>query len=266
MEILKKSIETAFSPLGIVVLLISAGIFFCMAKRRSSAGRRLLIGGGLLFFVFLFSPLAECLILGLERQYRPLLLPPESPKIDRIVVLAGYAEENPGYPVTSNVSEQTLRSLSEGLRLYRMTPGAKLILSGGVARQGDKPVAAIMADFLHQMGVPFEDLIVEGNSHNTYQNLLEVRKLVGLRPFFLVATGCDMRRAVAVARKLELRSIPAPAGIWTLQHHPAHARAYERLAELMSDCAHPSLTRLSKLQWAYHEYIGYIWYRLLGRI
>jgi uncharacterized SAM-binding protein YcdF (DUF218 family) len=266
MEILKNSVEIVFSPIGIVALLMILGLGFSFSKQHRIAGRRLLLCGGLLFLIFLFSPLAESLMLGLERYNSPLFSPPPSPKIDRIVVLAGYAEENPRCPITSNVSEQTQVSLSEGLRLYRLIPGAKLILSGGVARPGDKPVAAIMADFLRQLGVTDKDLIVEGNSRNTYENLLEVKKLVGSQPFILVALGCDLRRAVAVAQKLQMQSVPAPAGLWTLQHHPANMSVPQRVADLLSGFAHPSVTRLSKLQWAYHEYVGYIWYQLLGRL
>jgi uncharacterized SAM-binding protein YcdF (DUF218 family) len=266
METVKGLIEIVFSPLGIMVLLIGVGILLCFFKRHLYVGRRLLICGGLLFLIFLFSPIAEYLILGLEKNYQPLLSPPVSPTIERIVVLAGYGRENPGYPITSNVSEQTLCTMSEGLRLYRLIPGAKLLLSGGVVRQGDRSVAATMADFFRQMGVPTKDLIVEGNSLNTYENLLQVKKIVGSKPFILVALGCDLRRAVAVARKLNMNPIPAPTCLWALPHHSMDMNASEWIADFFTSFAHPSFSNLTRLQWAYHEYAGYVWYRLLGRI
>jgi uncharacterized SAM-binding protein YcdF (DUF218 family) len=265
METTKRLIEIIFSPLGIVVLLTSAGIVLSFSKRRNRGGIRLLKGAGFLFLLFLFSPLARFLMLGLERQYPPLLKIPEQ-KIDRIVVLSGYAEENRSFPITSNVSEQTICTITEGLRLYRLIPGAKLIMSGGVARSGDKPVAAIMADFLQQMGVPAPDLIVEGNSRNTYENLIEVKKLIGSSPFILVAQGCDLKRAAAVARKLGMQPIPSPAGLWAAQHHRLNMSIIERITDFFVSFAHPSIANLSRLQWAYHEYVGLLWYRLLGRI
>lgn len=265
MLIAKRLIEIAFSPLGIMTILFAAGLLISAARRHSRLGHRFLIWGGLLFLVFLFSPLAEYLMLSLERPYPPMLAPPESPRINRIVVLAGYAEENPGFPITSKVSEQTMCRISEGLRLYRLIPGAALILSGGIAREGEKPVAAMMADFIQQMGAPAKDLIVEGKSRNTYENLYEVKKLVGSDPFILVAAACDLRRALAVAKKLQMAPIPAPACIWASQHHPKNTGAGERIATFFKRFI-PSLDNLSRLQWAYHEYLGYIWYRLLGRI
>ena len=266
MEIIKRSIEAIFSPVGILVFLASAGVLLSFGRRRRPIALRLLIGSALLFLIFLFSPLAQYLMLGLERQYPPLLNPPESPKVDQIVMLAGYAEENPGFPITSNLSDQTTCVLSEGLRLYRLIPGAKMITSGGIARRGDQPVAAIMADFLQQMGVPAKDLIVEGRSQNTHENFVEIKKIVGAQPFILVALGCDLKRAAAVAKKLRMQPIPAPAGLWAAQHHRAGMGLSEKIADFFASFAHPSLTNFSKLQWAYHEYVGLFWYRLLGRV
>ena len=265
MELIRKLAELTFSPVGIMTILTATGLSLSVFRRRSRSGRRLLIWGGLLFLVFLFSPLAEYLILSLERPYAPMLSPPAEPGINRIVVLAGYAEEYPGFPITSNVSGETLCRMSEGLRLYRLLPGSSLILSGSVVRKGDKPVAVLMADFLQQMGVPARDLIVEANSRNTFENLYEVKKLVGSNPFILVTSACDLRRAMAVARRLRMAPVPAPACIRALQHHPKDAGFRERAAVFFRRFI-PSLDNFSKLQWAYHEYIGYIWYMLLGRI
>jgi len=263
-EVLKKSIEITFSPLGILVLLLALGVILALIRKHSRTGRRLLICAALLFLIYLFSPLSIYLTWHLEKQFEPLLSPPKSPKISRIAVLAGYAEEHPKFPITSNVSPQTICSLTEGLRLYRLIPEAKLITSGGVARSGEKPVAALMADFLRQMGVPSADLIVEGNSQNTYENLSKIKELVGGDPFILVAAACDLRRAVAVAKKLKMSPVPAPSCIWTLQNHPKNASAKERFLGFLK--SPPSLNNLIRLQWAYHEYLGYKWYQLLDRI
>ena len=186
--------------------------------------------------------------------------------MDRIVVLAGYAEEHPGFPITTLVSEQTIYSMSEGLRLYRLLPGAKMIMSGGIVRDGEKPVAAAMSEFLQQMGVPAPDIIVEGRSRNTYENLVEVKKLVGSSPFILVAQACDLRRAMAVAKKLQMQPIAAPARHRALQYHlnkgmPEIIKRYLGIRRVFIGGQ-----SWKRCQWAYHEYVGYLWYQLLGRI
>jgi uncharacterized SAM-binding protein YcdF (DUF218 family) len=266
MEFWKRTFEIIFSPIGILSILLFSGIILSFAKRHIRAGRRLLICGALLFIVFVFTPLAHYLMWNLEKDFPPLLALPLTPKADRIVILAGYAEEHPGFPITSNVSEQTMANMSEGLRLYRMVPQAKVILSGGVAKTGEKPVAAVMADFVRQLGVPEQNVVVEGNSRDTYQNMIEVKKLIGPVPFILVASACDLRRAVAVSRKLQMNPIPAPAYIRTLQKHPVNSTIADELSLYIENRGYVSLENLSRLQWAYHEYLGYVWYSLLGRI
>jgi uncharacterized SAM-binding protein YcdF (DUF218 family) len=265
MDFIKKSVEIILSPLGITTILIALGIILSCTGKHSRAGRRLLISGGLLFLILLFSPLSEYLVLSLEREYPPMLMPPASIKINAIVVLAGYAEENKGFPITTNVSEQTVCSASEGLRIYRLLPGSKIILSGGVVREGEKSVAASMSELLQQIGVPARDIVIEGNSKNTYENLVEVGKIVGSRPFVLVAQALDMRRAMAIARKLHMNSIPAPSCHWVLQYH-TNTGTREVLGRHLSALFYPSPKNLFRIQWAYHEYIGYWWYQLLGRI
>ena len=92
----------------------------------------------------------------------------------------------------------------------------------------------------------------------------KVKEFVGEDPFILVAAACDLRRAVAVAKKLQMNPVPAPSIIWTLQHHPKNTGAIGQFIGFLK--GGPSLNNLSRLQWAYHEYLGYIWYQLLDRI
>jgi uncharacterized SAM-binding protein YcdF (DUF218 family) len=140
-----------------------------------------------------------------------------------------------------------------------------MIMSGGGTGQGERPVAATMADFLQQTGVPAQDLIVEGRSTTTYENLMEVKKLVGATPFILVAQACDLRRAMGVAKKLQMNAVAAPACYWALQYH-TNIGPSEEFVTYLETMRHPTTERLFRIQWVYHEYLGYVWYRLLGRI
>jgi uncharacterized SAM-binding protein YcdF (DUF218 family) len=266
MDTLKRTVEVAISPLGIMSLFLVGGVILSLSGRRLRQGRRLLLSGVLLYLIFTFSPLAEILVRSLEKPFEPMLVPPAEPKIERIVVLSGYGEFHPAFPVTSSLSGETVGRMTEGIRLHRLLPGSRLIVSGGVVREGDGPIALLMADFARQLGVRGEDILIERSSSTTYENLLEVRKMVGSNPFVLVTSACDLRRASAVARKLGMVAIPAPACIWALQHYPASMNAGQWITSFLEGFVHPSPTRLTRIQWAYHEYAGYLWYRLLGRV
>jgi uncharacterized SAM-binding protein YcdF (DUF218 family) len=266
METLKLAVEVIISPVGIMTLLMVAGAAVCLSGRNLRLGRRLLMSGALLYFVFVFSPMAEILVRGLERPFQPMLVPPAEPGVERIVVLSGYGEYHAAFPVTSNLSGETMCRLIEGARLHRLLPASRMIVSGGVVHAGDKPIAALMADFLLQLGVREGDILVEGNSRTTYENLVEVRSMVGSHPFILVTSACDLRRASAVAHKLGMNPLPAPACFWALPHYPAEMDGWQWVCSFIDGFAHPSTARLTRIQWACHEYLGYSWYRLLNRL
>ncbi len=266
MEIVKRLVEFATSPVGVMAILLAAGVILILRRRHFLAGRRLLAAGALLCAVYIFSPLAEVLIYGLEKDYRPLLAPEPESSPRRIVVLSGYGEEHAAVPVTSTISTETCCRLAEGIRLYRLLPGAKLVLSGGVLREGDKAVAGIMADFCRQAGIPAEDLIVEGASLTTYENLVQVQKMLENEPVILVTSGFGLRRALAVAGRLGMEVTPAPACLWSIQHLGPDMGWKEWLTTAAGGFAYPSLARLVYIQRAWHEHLGYLWYLLLGRL
>jgi uncharacterized SAM-binding protein YcdF (DUF218 family) len=184
--------------------------------------------------------------------------------VEAIVVLSSYGEQHSTTPVTSNLSDDTIGRLVEGIRLYRQNPRAKLLMSGGSLKEGDPAIAILMADFLRAMGIPGDSILVEGNSKDTHGNLLEVRNILGEKPFLLVTSGYHLRRAMAVAKILKMHAIAAPAQIWTLQNYPSDMTWIAWTLRAIKSFSTPSLYRLIYLQRASHEYVGYLWYQLRG--
>jgi len=266
MSTLKNGIEACLSPVGIMTLLFIAGLVMSVDRRTSRIGRRCLSAGSCLYLVFLFSPLAAILIASLERPFPSMRLPDTASSVRAIVVLGGYGRDRSSLPPTSKLSTETLARMVEGIRLSRALPGAKLVLSGGVAGRGGRPVARLMADVAIIMGVPERDIVIEGKSATTYENLVEVKTKIGSEPFFLVTSACDLRRAAAVASKLGMKPVAAPAAIWAAQNYPAGMSWSDWLWTVVGDVAAPSTLRFAYIQRAYHEYLGYVWYWMLGRV
>ena len=169
-------------------------------------------------------------------------------------------------PVTSQLSVETIARVVEGIRLYRQSPGARLILSGGVLRPMDAPLAKLMADFAKSLGVPERDIVLEASSTTTFENLLEVKKIVGAESFILVTSSGDLWRAMAVARKLDMKTLPAPAAIWSSRYYRPGMTWRELIWKFADDLGYPSTERLEYLQRAHHEYLGYFWYWIHGRV
>ncbi len=266
MDFIKQWLTAALSPVGIMTLLLALGLVFSLFRRKSPAGRRLILTGAVLALVFLLTPVSELLVADLERPFPPLLYPKISSDSRLIVVLSHYGEDRPNLDAINRLSPESVIRVVEGIRLYRELAGTRLVLSGGILREGDRPVARLMADFCRDMGVPQDDIVTEEHSSTTYENLVQVQKIVGSAPFLLVTSASHMRRAMAVANRLGMRPMAAPAGFWTASYHAAGITRPEWLRQVWGGFFQPSTRRFLYIQRAYHENLGYLWYRLRGRV
>ncbi len=114
---------------------------------------------------------------------------------DYIVVLgAGLIGEK--------VSPLLAGRIKRGIEIYRLNPGAKIIMTGGQGPQEEIPEGEAMADYAIQQGIPFEDIIVERKARNTAQNIAFAHEL--MKPnskFCLVTNYFHLYRALVLAKR-----------------------------------------------------------------
>jgi uncharacterized SAM-binding protein YcdF (DUF218 family) len=265
MTTLKRTIEFCLSPVGIMTLLFLSGFVLGARHRTQRLGRRLLGSAACLYLVFLFTPLAEVLVSHLEQPFPPLRHVDPAARIRFVAVLGGYGWDFSGLSVTGRLSAETVARVAEGVRLVRELPGAKLVVSGGVLRYNDRPIAQLMADLARALGVSERDLVTEGKSRTTYENLLELRSHVGSECFILVTSACDLPRATAVAYRLGMKPLAAPVPVGAPQYHAGMSWP-DWASVVVEDLGTPAPGRLQYLQRWYHERLGFFWYRILGYV
>jgi uncharacterized SAM-binding protein YcdF (DUF218 family) len=148
------------------------------------------------FFLFgaaivIFTPFSNWLA-------RFFYVQPKLKKAQAIVVLSGgvYPSENLGF--------LTLERIIYGIKLYQKGYAPKIIFSGGAMQVGLRPDAELMAKLALSLGVPEDDILIEGESKNTFENIVNTFKLMQknhLNSALLVTTSFHMRRAQMVADK-----------------------------------------------------------------
>ena len=265
MDMFRSVCQFLITPAGIVSLCFVLSLFLIALGRR--IGKYLLVLGIIAFFAFSSSPLSTALLARLERRYPPLLDPKEIGKVDTIVVLTTVAWKDTAIPVTSQVGEGTVCRLLEAIRLFHLIPGAKVVISGGAldSERRNTPVSQIVGDLANTMGIPREKIILETNSTNTYENGVEVKKILGQKPFLLVTSASHLPRAVSVFKKLGSSPIPAPADFRALRlGSQVSVSKGDMLKEVISTL--PSSTHLAHSERALHEYVGFMWYWVRGWI
>lgn len=258
MFLLKKIISPLFFPAPLCVETLILGLIILWFTRRQKAGKTIASVGVGMLLIFSHPSISKILLRPLETQYPPLVLNsahlrPEATGLRFIVVLGGGYSSDPRIPVTSQLGEETMVRLVEGIRLYKELPGSKLILSGG--RLFDPvPQAEIMGKVAEAVGVSRQDIILESESKDTEEETQLIQPMVGKNPFILVTSAAFMPRSMALFKKLGMNPFASPTDYLANQTQ-----------EIDPYSLYPSGVGLLKAERAVHEYLGLAWAKLRGK-
>jgi uncharacterized SAM-binding protein YcdF (DUF218 family) len=141
---------------------------------------------------------------GVVRIIESRVPPPQTckaPMPDTIVVLsAGFARSPRSSQDFTAANVNSLHRLLAGVELWRRTPGAHLVVSGG----GSHGIAesTVLAALAQRLGVPAAAIRAETHSHDTWQNAREVAALSPAVPtrIWLVSSALHLPRALTAFR------------------------------------------------------------------
>ncbi len=211
----------------------------------------LLIVLSFLFLYLLSTPqIAYYLTSPLEEKVHPLL---NTGGAQAIVILGGgQRNDAPEYGGQSAVRSPTLMRLGYGAYLYRKT-NLPILVTGGKLLDDKSAEAKVMERALKEtFGISAR--WVEELSQNTLENAQlssEILKSYRLSTVILVTEAWHMRRAMLAFSSTGLKVLPAPTNFQDL------ASRSDFLNWL------PHAESLSVSSRALHEWIGYIWYRIV---
>ena len=254
MFLLKKIVSPLFSPLPFCIEILLLGLIVLLFTRKQRTGKVVVSLGVALLATLSYDAVPNGLLRPLEYKYDSPRNIKEISDAQWVVVLGGGHISDSRVPITSQISRTSLIRLVEGIRLLRMLPGSKLILSGG---GGFDPVpnAKIMADVAMAIGVDRRNLILESVSEDTKDEARLIQKIVGGDRFVLVTSASHMPRSVSLFEKLGMKPIPAPTA-----HQVKDRQAMD------PGMFFPSPGNLRKAEMAFHEYLGSVWARIRGQV
>ncbi len=250
----KKIVAPLFFPVPLCLEILLLGIFLLWFTRRKKAGKIVVSVGIVLLGILSYGFPSVALLRALEQKSPPLLQLDGSGDVKWVVVLGGGHTSDPRFPVTSQLGGSSLARLVEGIRLHRMLPGSKLVLSGGGVFD-PVPNAEVMAGVAIAIGVDPQDLVLESLSKDTKDEARLIKEIVGKDRFVLVTSASHMPRSMALFEKVGLDPIPAPTD---------HC-VKERQGGLSPGMFFPSAGRLGTAERVVYEYLGLAWARLRGQ-
>ncbi len=256
MFLFKKIVAALLAPLPLSIVAILLGLFLACYTRRKRAGHLLILIALTTLTLFSITPVSNTLVASLENQY-PSYQPQataETAHIRYVVVLGGGHISDPAVPVTSQINPSTLARVTEGVRLHKMLPSSRLVLSGGKVFD-DQPEAETMRQVAIIMGVKEENIVLDRRSRDTREQAINIKSLTRESGFILVTSAMHMPRSMALFEHQGLTPIPAPT------HHRARKQVLSGPAYFL-----PNANALLKSEQITHEYIGMAWAWLRGKI
>jgi len=199
----------------------------------------------MLLLIFSSGKTATLLLSPLEYAYPRV---PDQPTPARaIVVLAAYAADDPNMPLSARPNSSGLFRVVEGALLWRRCPDCAVVVTGR------SPTTSVMAELLVALGVPRARVQLDNDADSTGASAMNVRRLFGDAPLYLVTSAGHMPRSMAVFARAGMQPLPAPTD-YRLPKDVAQAKW--GLSVFHLECS----------DLAVHERVGLWWYRLRGRI
>ncbi len=245
---LKKVVSSLLMPLPAMLILAFLGLALVMFTTRRKTGCLVILTALCGIFLISFQPVSSRLLMPMERQYSVFL--PVDKTVDYVMVLGSGHVVDDQIPPTSELSRTGLMRLSEGIRVMRMYPGAKLILSGyGGSTQVSN--ARMMAKVALALGVSKPDIILLETAKDTWEEARQAAAFVKNKKIVLVTSASHMERALNEFNSAGINPVPAPTNFL----------AHKDVASSVSDYI-PKAVNLEQTERYWHETMGLMWQRL----
>ena len=215
--------------------------------------RALVVAGVGLLAACLALPVGTWAIRPLEDRFPQVTDPPA--QVDGVIVLGGAIDDLTSQDRHTPTLGAAANRLTSFVILARRYPHARLVFTGGSGDlvQGVATEAPFARELLASLGLPPERVVFEGASRTTWENAVEVSRLVQPQPgetWALLTSASHMPRSVGVFRAAGWQVLPWPVGY--------------RSRDAITGFA-PSLgDKLAVLDLAAHEWTGLLAYWLQG--
>lgn len=155
-----------FSPLIFVILLILGGLY--TFRKRKKLGF-FIFGSGIFLYFASITPIVNMVASPLEEK---IYINSEIESEAYVILGGGATTTSEGYEPKAHA----LKRIIKGAELYKNNP-KPIFISGGSPLEDRISEAEIYKNLLVNLGVPSEDIFVEIESKNTYENALFLDRL-----------------------------------------------------------------------------------------
>ena len=246
---MREFLSLIIMPLPVMYLiLITASILFISGHKKS--GKILLVIAGIWFLIISTPLIPRLLVKSLENRYPQLT--DESiknlPDSCDIIILGGGHSDDKDLSPNNQLSTNALGRVVEGIRIHKMIPGSRLILSGYRGRS-ELTQAGILYRTALMLGVDSASMATQILPVNTRMEAEEYSKSFGSDNQIVVVTSdIHMPRAMLLFKKAGLDPVAAPTN--QIIKYGSVKYRWKWM---------PSAGYISMMEAVIHEYAGMLW-------
>jgi uncharacterized SAM-binding protein YcdF (DUF218 family) len=211
-----------------------------------------------LVLIGLSLPATSWLCLGsLEWRSPPLQERPSD--VQAIVILSGGVRGPDEVLLRPELSGEALARCVEAARLYHQGRPCPVLCSGRVVESdyAERAATAATQELLADLGVARSDILTEDQSRTTYENARESTRVLesrGIRKIALISSSIHLLRAERCFQRLDVEVVSSGCDYRATRFKPTISKFI------------PSAESITHIGHVCHEWIGFAWYWLLGRI
>lgn len=259
--LLKKFVSFWLMPLSFCVTAMVVGLLLMWAAKRAKLGRAVLVGALALLMLLSNRFVSRVLVRPLEARYAPIPelragapVPEKLAGCRYVVVLGGGHGREPDAAATNLLAAGSLARIVEGVRVLRVLPEAKLVVSGPGDGSGAPTHAEVLARAAESLGISRERITKIEQARDTEEEARATREIVGSARIALVTSAWHLPRAMALCRSVGLDPVACPTDFTT------HLDDGLTLNDFLWD-----VESLGRSTLGFRERIGYLWIWLRGK-
>ena len=242
------------NPVALLYLLFIVG--FILLKLNWKRTGKIFLGITVIWLIIITTPFLPVLMINsLEGKYSQIsdscISNIHGPA--DIIILGGGHSDNKSLSPNNQLSATALCRLVEGIRIHRLIPDSRLVLSGYKGRS-ELPQALVQYRTAIILGIDTGSMAMQATPTNTRMEAEVYSRNSGAKNnLILVTSARHMPRAMMLFQNYGINPIAAPSDF--ILKNETHNNPLEWL---------PSSDNITKMKMAIHEYVGIIWARAGG--
>lgn len=206
----KKLVGGFFTPLPIVFLLLSYGIYQ-LYKGKSRQGLLCSLAGLSLLLVTSMPIVGGAVLRQYEFAYEKLNIQDLKKEPEYIVVLGCWHSSDEQLPLVAKIHQCSLARIVQGVQFWHKFPNSKLVFSGFSGKAGKPSHPEVNAQLAMDLGVPESQIILSIGNKDTAEEARVLSKTLAESPFILITSASHIPRSVRLFKAQGLSPIPSPA-------------------------------------------------------